>query len=162
MTRAGFADILRLLAAGDVEFVVVGMTAGILHGAPVTTVDLDVVHRRSPENVARLLRVLAELDAVYRHDPRRLRPGQSQLIGPGHQLLTTTLGDLDCLGAIDQDRGYEELLASTVEITLGGGLTVRVLSLPALIEAKERSGRPKDLAVLPVLRATLDETQRRP
>jgi hypothetical protein len=54
MPRARFAEILRLLADHDVEFVVVGMTAGILHGAPVTTVDLDVVHRRSPENVARL------------------------------------------------------------------------------------------------------------
>src|SRR6266571_3594393 len=124
MARARFAEILRLLAAGDIEFVVVGMTAGILHGAPVTTVDLDVVHRRSPENVARLLRVLGELDAVYRHDPRRLRPGESQLMGPGHQLLTTSLGDLDCLGAIDQDRGYEQLLDLTVEMKLAGGLTV--------------------------------------
>lgn len=67
MARARFAEILRLLEAGDVEFVVVAMTAGILQGAPVTTVDLDVVHRRSPANVARLLRVLGELDAVYRH-----------------------------------------------------------------------------------------------
>ena len=161
MARAQFAEILRLLAAGDVEFIVVGMTAGILQGAPVTTVDLDVVHRRSPVNVARLLRVLGELDAVYRHDPRRLRPGESHLIGPGHQLLTTALGDLDCLGTIDQDRGYEQLLDLTVEMKLAGGLTIRVLSLPALIEAKERSGRPKDLAALPVLRATLDETKRR-
>jgi hypothetical protein len=161
MARARFAEMLRLLAAGDVEFVVVGMTAGILQGAPVTTVDLDVVHRRSPENVARLLRVLGQVDAVYRHDPRRLRPGESQLIGPGHQLLTTSLGDLDCLGAIDRDRGYEQLLGLTVEMRLGAGLTVRVLSLPALIEAKELSGRPKDLAALPVLRATLDEIERR-
>ena len=162
MPRARFAEILRLLAANDVEFVVVGMTAGILHGAPVTTVDLDVVHRRSRENVERLLRVLAELDAVYRHDPRQLRPRESHLVGPGHQLLTTTYGDLDCLGTIDQDRGYEELLDQTVEMKLAGGRTIRVLSLPALIEAKERSGRPKDLAVLPVLRAALDETRRRP
>jgi len=138
------------------------MTAGILHGAPVATVDVDVVHRRSPENVARLLRVLAGLDAVYRHDPRRLRPDESHLVGPGHQLLTTTLGDLDCLGTIDQDRGYEQLLGLSVEMRLAGGLTMRVLSLPALIEAKTRSGRPKDLAALPVLRATLDETKRRP
>jgi hypothetical protein len=43
---------------------------------------------------------------------------------------------------------------------LSGGRTVRVLSLPALIEAKERAGRPKDLAVLPVLRAALDEQRR--
>jgi hypothetical protein len=162
MPRARFAEILRLLAAGEVEFVVVGMTAGVLQGAPVSTVDLDVVHRRTPENVTRLLRVLGELDAVYRHDPRHRRPQASHLVGPGHQLLATTLGDLDCLGTIDQDRGYEQLLDQTVEMALAGGRTVRVLSLPALIEAKERAGRPKDLAALPVLRATLDELKRRP
>jgi hypothetical protein len=137
------------------------MTAGILQGAPVTTLDLDVVHRRSPENVARLLRVLAGLDAVYRHDPRRLRPQESHLLGPGHQLLTTRLGDLDCLGAIGEGVGYEELLARTVEMDLSGGTTIHVLSLPALIEAKERAGRPNDLAALPLLRATLDELKRR-
>lgn len=120
------------------------------------------MHRRSPENVARLLRVLAELDAVYRHDPRRLRPVESHLIGPGHLLLTTTLGDLDCLGTIDQGRGYEHLLELTVELKLAGGLTIRVLTLPALIEAKERAGRPKDTAALPLLRATLEEVRRRP
>jgi hypothetical protein len=160
MPRARFAEILQLLAENEVEFIVVGMAAGILQGVPLTTVDLDLVHRRSPENVQRLLRVLAKLDATYRHDPRRLRPGESHLIGPGHQLLATTHGDLDCLGTIDQDRGYEELCPRTVDMALAGGRTVRVLTLSALIEAKERAGRPKDLAALPVLRATLEETKR--
>ena len=160
MGRARFAEILRLLADSEVEFVVVGMTAGVLQGAPVTTVDLDVVHRRTRENVARLLRVLSQLDAVYRHDPRRLRPQESHLAGPGHQLLTTTHGDLDCRGEIGGGVGYEQLLERSVEMKLSGGRTVRVLSLPALIEAKERAGRPKDLAVLPVLRAALDEQTR--
>ena len=162
MAHARFAEILRLLATNEVEFIVVGMTAGILHGAPVTTLDLDVVHRRSPENVARLLRVLVGIDAVYRHDPRKLRPQESHLIGPGHQLLTTAYGDLDCLGTIGEGFGYEALIEQTITMSLSGGLTVRVLSLPALIEAKERAGRPKDVAVLPVLRATLDELRRRP
>lgn len=161
MGRARFADILRLFVANDVEFVVVGMTAGILHGAPVTTIDLDVVHRRTPDNVARLLRVLGELDAVARHDPRRLRPEASHLASPGHLLLTTRCGDLDCLGTIDEGKGYEALLPHTVAMRLEDGATVRVLSLPALIEAKERAGRAKDLAALPVLRATLDELGRR-
>jgi hypothetical protein len=161
MARARFAEILRRLVEGDVEFVVVGMTAGILHGAPVTTLDIDVVHRRSPENVARLLRVLDKMDAVHRHDPRRLRPAASHLIGPGHLLLTTTLGDLDCLGTIDQGRSYEQLVGLTVEMKLSGGRSIRVLTLAALIEAKERAGRPKDIAALPVLRATLEEARRR-
>jgi len=162
MRSARSAEILRLLARREVEFIVVGMTAGVLRGAPVTTVDLDIVHRRSPENVARLLGVLAELDAVYRHDPRKLRPNESHLLGPGHQLLTTIHGDLDCLGAIDQDKRYEDLLEQATEMKLAEGLSVRVLALTALIEIKERSGRPKDLAVIPVLRATLDELNRKP
>lgn len=160
MARAQFAEILRLLASGDVEFVVVGMTAGVLHGAPVTTLDLDVVHRRSPVNVERLLRVLADLDAIYRHDSRRLRPDASHLLGPGHQLLTTRLGDLDCLGTIDAGRDYEQLLDLAVEMKVADGLTIQVLSLSGLIDAKERSARAKDLAVLPLLRATLDESRR--
>jgi hypothetical protein len=161
MPSARFADILRLLAKNDVDFIVVGMTAGILQGAPVTTIDLDIVHRRSAENVARLLRVLAQLDAIHRHDARRLRPTESHLMGPGHQLLTTTHGDLDCLGSIDDGKSYEDLLPQTTELRLNGGLAIRVLSLAALIEIKERTGRPKDLAVVPLLHATLAEQNRR-
>jgi hypothetical protein len=125
------------------------------------TADLDIVHRRTAENVARLLKVLADLDAVYRHDARRLRPGESHLMSPGHQLLATTHGDLDCLGAVGAGRGYEELLERAPRLDLGDGLAVRVIDLPTLIELKEQAGRPKDLAVLPVLRATHAETLRR-
>lgn len=49
MPHAGFAETLRLLIAGEVEFIVVGMTAGILQGVPVTTIDLDIVHRRTTD-----------------------------------------------------------------------------------------------------------------
>ena len=66
--RARYAEVLRRLAANDVEFIVVGMMAGVLRGAPFTA-DLDLVHRRSADNVSRLLDVLAGLDAIYRHDP---------------------------------------------------------------------------------------------
>jgi hypothetical protein len=162
MDRARYAEVLRRLAASEVEFVVVGMMAGVLRGAPVLTADLDLVHRRTVENVSRLLKVLSELDAVYRHDPRRLRPGESHLMSPGHQLLVTTHGDLDCLGTVGEGRTYEDLLSHAPELSLGEGLSVHVIDLPTLIELKEKAGRPKDLAALPVLRATLAETLRRP
>lgn len=161
MDRARYAEVLRRLVANEVEFVVVGMLAGVLRGAPVLTVDLDIVHRRSPENVGRLLRVLAGLDAVYRHDPRRLRPAESHLTSPGHSLLVTTHGDLDCLGTVGQGQGYEELLDHAPAMDLGEGLSVRVIDLATLIELKLQAGRPKDLAALPVLRATLEEARRR-
>ncbi len=161
MDRARYAEVLRRLAGNDVEFIVVGLMAGVLRGAPVMTADLDIVHRRSADNVARLLKVLVELDAVYRHDQRRLRPGESHLMSPGHQLLVTTHGDLDCLGVVGEGRGYEDLLGRAPKLDIGEGLAVHVIDLPTLIELKQQAGRPKDLAVLPVLRATHAETQRR-
>ena len=75
--------------------------------------------------------------------------------------MTTTHGDLDCLGTIDNGKGYEDLLQGTTALRVGEDAVVRVLDLRTLIEVKQRSGRPKDLAVIPVLRATLDETKRR-
>jgi hypothetical protein len=160
MKSARFAELLRSLASEDVELVVVGMLAGVLQGAPVTTADVDIVHRRTPENVERLLRVLRRLNAVYRHDPRRIRPEPSHLLGPGHQLLETDLGDLDCLGEIDGGRDYEALAGCSCPLTLGEGLTMRVLSLGELVAVKRRAGRPKDLAALPILEATLAESTR--
>ena len=161
MRNAAPVEILRLLAAHRVDFVVVGMAAGVLRGAPVTTVDLDIVHRRGADNVARLLVVLDGIEAVYRHDPRQLRPQESHLVSPGHQLLTTKHGDLDCLGTVGEGQSYEDLLGRAPEVELEAGVLVRVIDLPTLIELKEKAGRPKDVAVLPVLRATLAETLRR-
>jgi hypothetical protein len=144
-----------------VEFVVVGMAAGVLQGVPLTTLDVDIVHHRTPENIARLLAALAELHAIYRDDPRNLSPSESHLMGPGHQLLTTIYGDLDCLGAVDGDRPYEDLVAFTITLAIGENAVVLVLELSALIEVKRRAGRPKDMAVLPFLEATLDEIRKK-
>ena len=38
------ARIIRTLVANDVEFIVVGGMAAVLQGAPVHTVDLDIVY----------------------------------------------------------------------------------------------------------------------
>jgi hypothetical protein len=161
MKSTRFAEILRLLAEHQVEAIVVGMLAGVLQGSPLTTADVDIVHRRTPENVKRLLAVLNRVGAVYRHDPRRIAPSESHLLGPGHQLLETTLGDLDCLGAIDDGKTYDDLILLSFPIDLGDGRMIRVLSLEALIEVKARAGRPKDLAAIPVLESTREERDRR-
>ena len=83
MPSPGSADggeLLRRLADAGVEFIVVGGAAAVLHGAPITTEDLDIVHRRSPENVSRLKSLLDELDARVRElADRRLRPQESAL-----------------------------------------------------------------------------------
>jgi len=157
MARVRFVETLKLLAHNDVEFIVVGMTSAVLQGVPLTTFDLDILHRRTPENVERLLKVLSELQATYRNDPRKLQTTASHLLGPGHQLLNTMNGDLDCLGTIDNGKSFDDLLSSTVELRLSGDDTIRVLTLETLVELKKRAARPKDLAAIPHIESTIDE-----
>ncbi len=150
--------LLGELVGAGVEFVIVGGAAAVLQGAPVTTLDLDIVHRRTPENVARLLAVLERLDATMRYDlaRRNLRPTAEMLGGRGQINLSTSLGPLDPLCEIDDGLGYEELLPHTDQIT-DGSIALRVLDLPTLISVKLKTGRAKDRMVVPVLVATLQE-----
>ncbi len=63
---SGSTTLLAELAAAQAEFVVVGGLAAVAQGAPLTTLDLDIVHRRTPENVARLVALLERLHALPR------------------------------------------------------------------------------------------------
>jgi len=159
--RPDFATILDVLSQHGVSFLVVGGVAAVLSGAPVNTLDTDVLVERSPENLKRLLAALVALDATYR-DPahRRIEPTVERLKGLGQQQLTTRFGPLDVLGTIGNQRTYDELRSRIVEMPLRGRV-VRVLELGAVIESKEEANRPKDLAVLPVLRETLAARRKR-
>ena len=156
-----FDQILSTLNLHGVEFIVVGAVSALLQGAPLSTLDLDIVHSTDPQNVERVLIALESLEAYYRMQPeRRLRPQQSHLSSSGHQLLTTKFGRLDLLGHIGRGRTYADLLEHADEVDLGGGLKVRVLDLETLIAVKEEVGGEKDLAVLPTLRSTLAEKRK--
>lgn len=155
-----YHQILFRLADEGVDFVSVGMVSAIVQGVPLTTMDLDIVHRRTPENVGRLLRVLADIGAVARNDLRRLRPNETHLLGPGHILLSTRFGDFDCLGTIDGGRGYEDLLPASIPLELEGR-TLQFLHLREVLAIKKRAGRPKDLAAIPYIESTIDEIERR-
>jgi hypothetical protein len=160
--QGDFETILRALADQRVDFIVVGGVAAVLEGAPVNTFDLDVVHSREPGNISRLLAALELLNATYRIQPeRKLRPDASHLASPGHQLLTTSFGPLDMLGSIGRSRDYSDLLPHTIELEVGDDLRVRVLNLATLVTVKEETAGEKDVAMLPILRRTLEEKQKR-
>lgn len=149
-------EILRALRRHQVDLIVVGGMAAVIGGVPVVTRDIDVLRARSPENVQRLLAALADLDAVFRGDSRRLRPNASHLEGPGHLLLETRHGVLDVLGTIEDSTTYDDVLADTTLVELGG-FEVRVLSLERLLEVKKKLGRPKDKLMAMQIEATIDE-----
>lgn len=162
MAQAKFLEILRLLRESGADFVIVGGLAGVLNGAPIHTLDLDIVYSRDAANVERLLTVLESLDAVFRIQPeRRIKPNASYLSGPGHLNLITRFGPLDVLGSIGRGLTYADLLPHSVEMDIGEGIRVRVLNLETLISLKEDLGTEKDRAILPLLRQVLAEQRRR-
>jgi predicted nucleotidyltransferase len=158
-TGAGLSEVLVGLLEAGVDFILVGGLAAVIQGAPVTTMDVDIVHSQSPENIARLLAFLKSVEAVHRRfDDKLIELKEEDLSGKGHVLLTTGIGAIDVLAVIEGGRSYEDLLEHTVDIDFRGH-TLRVLDLKTLIELKKTSTDPKDKQRLLVLRETLRQLE---
>jgi len=155
--KPDFSELFRALGRARVEHIVVGGVAAILEGAPITTLDLDIVCRRDEDNLLRLVDLLESLDARYR-DPagREIRPTLDRLAGNKVNLLETRHGPLDVMQGIGPGWEWSDLVERSHVLRVGD-LDLRVLKLAAVIESKELADREKDRAMLPVLRRTLDE-----
>jgi hypothetical protein len=147
-----------VLAQGQVEFLVVGGVAARAHGSARLTNDLDVVYRRTAENLERLVAALrpytphlrgAPLGLPFRWDAETLRRGLNFT-------LTTAFGDLDLLGEIAGGGGYDSLRADSASIA-AFGVEILCLNLERLIETKRAAGRPRDLEAIAELEALLEE-----
>jgi hypothetical protein len=64
-----YPRLLRALASHGVEFIVVGGAAATAHGAARLTLDLDVVYRRTPDNMERVVACMTGLDPYLRGAP---------------------------------------------------------------------------------------------
>jgi len=60
--------------------------------------DVDIVHKQSSGNIAKLLAFLKSIDAFHcRPDDKVIGPKEGDISGTGHALFTTRLGPLDVL-----------------------------------------------------------------
>ena len=154
------SELLEGLLKADIHFILDGGLAAVVQGAPVTTIDVDIVHNRSSENIARLLAFLKSIGAYHRRlDDRVLEPTERDISGDGHALLSTRLGPIDVLGVIEGGKAYNDLLEHTVDVTFRGH-TLKVLDLKMLIELKRASKDSKDKQRLPVLEETLRQLEK--
>ena len=114
---AEFQKLLPPLINGEVDLVLVGGVAGIVHGSARVTYDVDLVYSRSDENVARLVKVLAPHAPYLRDAPEGLPfTWDVKTIRSGlNFMLTTGLGDLDLFGEVIWGRSYDDLLPHSVE-----------------------------------------------
>ena len=156
-----FKQLLRLLTDNKVEFIIVGGAAATAHGSARLTFDLDIVYKRSRENIARLVSTLRPLDPYLRGAPPGLPFDWSvETIEKGLNFtLTTSVGALDLLGDIVGGGGYEQLFETTIPVEIGG-VQCLCLDLERLIRVKRAAGRPKDLEVVAELQQILEETRK--
>ncbi|HXF05937.1 MAG TPA: DUF6036 family nucleotidyltransferase [Blastocatellia bacterium] len=155
-------QLIPLLVKARVEFIIVGGVAAVVHGSARSTEDLDIVYRRTPENVARLVEALAPLQPY----PRGAPPGlpfrwEERTIWNGLNFtLATSLGAIDLLGEITGGGGYDDLLPYAERIHLFG-VDCLCLGLERLIQVKRAAGRPRDFEAIAELEAILEERSSR-
>jgi len=138
--------LLQALLKHKVRFMVVGLSAATLQGAPVVTQDVDLWFEHLGE--ARMCRALRGVGAGY-VPPSPINP--PMLAGAGAELFDVVLR-MDGLGP------FADELKNCVEVSLGRR-KLKVLGLERILASKIAANRPKDRLTIPVLRDTLAATQ---
>ena len=139
------------------EFILAGGVAAAAHGSSRATQDVDVIYRRTSENLRRIADSLAPLKPYLRGAPPGLpfRLDVETLSRGLNFTLTTSLGWIDLLGEITGGGTYDALVKRTFQADIFG-VRCKVLDLEALIETKRAAGRPKDFEALAELESIRD------
>jgi hypothetical protein len=138
--------LIERLVRAEVEFVLIGGYAAVVQGAPVVTEDVDVCFHFTKANLDRLTLALEGTNPTHRITPQRIPFSVTEKNWADFKnlYLETKIGILDCLGDVLGIGGYAKVVVGSEEIDFPFGLC-RVLTLDALIKAKEAVARPNDL-----------------
>jgi hypothetical protein len=144
--------IAKLFAEHRLEAVMVGNAAAALHGAPVTTLDIDFMFRKTPANLKKLKAVAQVLKAVI------LKPYYP--VSDLFRMVNEERGlQLDFMSRLHGIRSFEGLRSRATPVKFGKH-ELKVASLADIIKSKRATGRRRDRAVLDILERTLDEQEK--
>ncbi len=136
-----FSELLKLLSAHEVKYLIVGGYAVAYHGYPRTTGDIDIWIERSKENAQRTYRTLR----AFGFDVPTLQPElfekKDQIVRMGYPPLRVEI--LTSASGVE----FAACYGSRVEDELGG-VVASIIGLECLKTNKRASGRHKDLSDL--------------
>ncbi|HEY5296684.1 MAG TPA: hypothetical protein VIK59_02045 [Verrucomicrobiae bacterium] len=138
--------LVQVLLKRKVRFMVVGLSAATLQGAPVVTQDVDLWFENLGE--PKISRALQEVGATYVSPSINNPP---MLAGKGAELFDIVIR-MDGLGT------FADEIKNCVDIPLGRQ-KLKVLSLERILASKIAANRAKDKLTIPVLRDALAATQ---
>jgi hypothetical protein len=136
------AAFLKALVKQRVDFMIVGLSAAALQGAPVVTQDIDLWF--NDLNDPGIIKALKEVGGSY-IPPVGINP--PLFAGDAVKLfdIVTHMHGLD---------DFEKEKENSLDVWLGR-VKIRLLSLERIIQSKKATNRPKDKLVLPVLKDAL-------
>lgn len=157
------SSLLARLIQNQVDFVIVGGYAAVAHGCSLVTMDVDICCDFSAPNLMRLQHALADAHPIHRLTPQRLPLNliPETCSGLKNLYLDTDLGQLDCLNSVLGIGAFSIVRQRSVVIDLPWG-PCRILSLDALIEAKQALDRPRDQEAVLQLSAIRELQRRKP
>jgi len=132
------ATFLKELVKQKVEFMIVGLAAAALQGAPVVTQDVDLWFKKIP--TINLKRALSKVGGIY-VPPMNLNP--PVLAGDNLELF-------DIVMNMDGLETFAKEIKRAINIPLGK-IKIKVLPLDRIIKSKKATNREKDRLVLPIL-----------
>ncbi len=143
-----FKELLSVLNAHNVKYLIVGAHAVSAHAQPRATKDLDIWVKPEAENAkavyAALLKFGAPLDGLAFSDFAELGP----FFHMGHEPVAVDI--LSEIPGVDFDAAWERRVAGVIDAVTG--LKANLISREDLITAKLAAGRPQDLADVDAIR----------
>ena len=140
-----FKELLSVLSAHDVRFLVVGAYAVSVHAQPRATKDLDLLVSASGDNLDRVATALEHFGAPPNVVDAAKKLGPIEVVYLGAPPVR-----IDILRTADGIDDVDATLGRAVLVSVGD-LPIRVLALDDLIANKRAAGRLQDLADVALL-----------
>ncbi len=141
------SKLLRKLLENEIDFVLIGGFAAVVHGSTLVTQDLDICSSMTVENIEKLRVVLKNYNPIHRMNREAklsFLDHPKSIEGLNNIYLETDLGILDILSETQPAGNFETIKNNSIEISLYGH-QCKVISIDDLIKVKESMSRPKDL-----------------
>jgi len=143
-----FKELLSVLNAHGVKYLVIGAYAVSIHAQPRATKDLDILVKADAENAAAVFAALARFGAPL----EGLTPADFAEPGPFFRMGREPVGVdiLTTIPGVEFDEAWPRRIEAIVDSA--SGLKASFISREDLIAAKLAAGRPQDLADVDAIR----------
>ena len=135
-----FEDFIKLLNKNEIEYMLVGGYAVILHGYSRTTGDMDLWVKKDKANYAKIMKAFEEfgMPVFEMTEDNFLNNDSLDVFTFGRPPVSIDI--LNSVKGLKFEEAYKNSEIRNIE-----GLDIRLISLQDLLKAKKASARPRDI-----------------